>query len=191
MSSSEISHFFPFIAGPEWEGTFSKFKEKPSHICFETADVEEDPPPTQLLPLPPVLSAYFVLLIARKDRILIISPWNDFLHAWIISHLQRFGRCFFSPSFFCCGKWWLFSLLDTLMSELMKLMVRPVFPRSPPPAASSACRFPEIAALVKACIDMSQSWWLMAGDSCGHTAGTESMQIKGGGGPALSHLILT
>lgn len=93
---------------------------------------------------------------------------------------------FFPPSFFCCGKWCLFSLLDTLMSELMKLMVRPVFPRSPSPATSSACHFPEIAALVKACIAMSQSWWLMAGDCCGYIAGTESKQIKGGGGPALS-----
>ena len=113
-----------------------------------------------------------------------------FMHELFLIY-KGLGDAFFPPSFFCCGKWWLFSLLDTLMSELMKLMVRPVFPRSPPPAASSACRFPEIAALVKACIDMSQSWWLMAGDSCGHTAGTESKQIKGGGGPALSHLILT
>lgn len=47
------------------------------------------------------------------------------------------------------------------------------FPRSPSPAASSACRVPEIAALVKACIGMSQSRWQMAGDCCGYTAGTE------------------
>lgn len=60
-------------------------------------------PPNQPLPLPPALSAYFAL-IARKDRILIISPWNDFLHAWIISHLQRFGSCFFFPFPFFAGK---------------------------------------------------------------------------------------
>lgn len=108
-----------------------------------------------------------------------------FMHELFLIY-KGLGAAFFSPFLFLLGKWWLFSLLDTLMSELMKLMGRPVFPQSPSPAASSACRFPEIAALVKACIAMSQSWWLMAGDCCGYMAGTESKQIKGGGGPALS-----
>lgn len=60
MSRSEISHFCPFLAGPEWEGTFSKFKEKPSHICFETADVGKDPPPN---PTPATSPQFFLPIL--------------------------------------------------------------------------------------------------------------------------------
>jgi hypothetical protein len=134
----------------------------------------------------------------RKGRIL-ISPWNDFLHAWIISHLQRFGICLF-PFLFLLGKMMTVSIARHITVRTHGPDGRACFPTESLSSSQISLSHPEIVALVKACMRVSQSRWLMAGGCFGYTAGTGWKTVaqlsfispyKGLSGVSISAIIFT
>lgn len=94
-----------------------------------------------------------------------------FMHELFLIY-KGLGDAFFSSFFF------LWKMMTVFIARHITVRTHEAdgqacFPRSPSLADSSACPVPEIATLVKACVGMSQSRWLMAGDCCGYTAGIE------------------